>query len=60
MTSSELHFTNPGSLILASSVLGADLKRAKFVRFVENERFFADSNRDSQQTTLISSKDAEA
>jgi hypothetical protein len=60
MTSSELHFTNPASLILASSILGADLKRAKFVRFVENERFFADGNRDSQKTSLISSKVAEA
>ena len=60
MIENELHFTNPISLILASSVLGADLKRAKFVRFVENERFFADSNRENHQNTLISSKVAEA
>ena len=60
MTSSEMHFTNPASLILASSVLGADLKRAKYVRFVENDRSMADSNRDNQQNSLISSKVAEA
>ena len=60
MIENELHFTNPISLILTSSVLGADLKRAKFVRFVENERFFADSNRNNHQNTLISSKVAGA
>ena len=60
MTASELHFTNPMSLILASSALGAELKRAKFVRFVENERFVTDSNRDNDQNTIISSKVAGA
>lgn len=60
MIANELHFTNPISLILARSVLGADLKRAKFVQFVENDRFLNDSNRNANQTTLISSEVAEA
>ena len=60
MIANELHFTNPISLILGSSILGADLKRAKFVQFVENDRFLIDSNRNANKTTLISSQVAEA
>jgi len=60
MIANELHFTNPMSLILASSVLGTDLKSAKYVQSLENDRFLSDSNRSNYQNTLISSKVAEA
>ena len=60
MIPNELHFTNPISLIVANSILGKDLKRAKFVQFIENERYLNDSKRDNNMITLVSSQVAES
>jgi len=53
MIANELHFTNPMSLILASSVLGTDLKRAKFI---ENEYFLNGGNHYNNQKNNIFKK----
>lgn len=55
MIENELHFTNPISLVLAKSVSGGDLKSAKYISIVEDERYLK-NNRDNSQNILISSK----
>lgn len=58
MIENELHFTNPISLVLAKSVSGGDLKSAKYISIVEDERFLK-TNRNNSQNISISSKIAE-
>ena len=57
MIANELHFTNPMSLILAGSVSGTDLKRAKVI---ENEYFLNGDNHYNNQKKQYFQKVAEA
>jgi len=55
MIANELHFTNPISLVIAKSIFKEDLKKAKFILPMKNQRIL-DGNRLEEEGASISLK----
>lgn len=55
MIENEFHFTNPISLVIAKTIFGERLKKARFILPLKNQRFF-DGNRLEEQGVSLSIK----